>query len=91
MQERCFLPISEALKALKPDFHVDLHTFSTLSIPFIFIDRVLYENTSEDSKKKAEHLFNQTQAMVQAIGLTVVCERPAWIYVKASPTMVNHQ
>ena len=37
----CILPwqIYAVFESIKPDYHIDLHTFSTLSIPFIFLDR----------------------------------------------------
>eukprot|EP00128_Syssomonas_multiformis_P000188 Colp12_sorted_trinity150504_noHs@14149 len=80
-------------KDLKPAYHVDLHTFSVLSIPFIFLDRVLYgdEPKSDDvmglsppptNEVEANELFKRTSAMVDALGLTVVCEAPAKHYVK---------
>jgi len=31
--------IYAVFEIIKPDYHLDLHTFSTLSIPFIFLDR----------------------------------------------------
>ena len=31
--------IYAVFESIKPDYHIDLHTFSTLSIPFIFLDR----------------------------------------------------
>jgi len=79
-QERCFTKIAEVFKNIEPDFHLDLHTFTTLSIPFIFMDRVLYN--SENEYAKAQQLWNRTNEMVQALGLTVLRERPAWLYVK---------
>jgi hypothetical protein len=33
------IQIYAVFESIKPDYHIDLHTFSTLSIPFIFLDR----------------------------------------------------
>lgn len=45
-QEIAFQKLADLfIDKIKPDFHIDLHTFSNLSIPFIFADRVLYKGT----------------------------------------------
>jgi len=82
-QERSFGKIAEIFKKLRPDFHVDLHTFSTLSMPFIFMDRVFSEKPGDVEWNNAELLWNRTYAMVEAMGLTILRERPAWLYVKS--------
>jgi len=73
----------EQIKQISVNFHVDLHTFSTLSMPFIFMDRVLYENKAENDAEKSHELWKNTNEMVDAIGLTVLRDRPAWLYVKS--------
>jgi len=79
-QERCFEKIANVFKEIRPDFHLDLHTFSTLSMPFIFLDRVLYNGESELAS--AQVLWNRTIDLVENIGLTILMERPPWLYVK---------
>jgi len=82
-QERSFEKIAEVIKQLNPNFHVDLHTFSTLSMPFIFVDRIVYEKKEENDYQKSQELWNRTNEMTHAMGLTVLRERPAWLYVKS--------
>jgi predicted deacylase len=77
-QETTWKKVFQELGQIKPDYHVDLHTFSILSIPFIFLDRVLYQ----EDKAEGEALFEKTQKMVDAMGLTVVIESPAKRYVR---------
>jgi len=79
-QERCFTKIAQVFKEIGPNWHVDLHTFSTLSIPFIFMDRVLYNTDSE--LVAAKELWEKTNDLVQCVGLTVLMERPPWLYIK---------
>jgi len=79
-QQRSYEKIAEIFKNIHPDFHVDLHTFSTLSMPFIFMDRVFSETPDVNT---ALSLWNRTNDMVEAMGLTVLRERPAWLYVKS--------
>jgi predicted deacylase len=63
--------------------HADLHTFSLLSIPFGFVDRVLYSESSPNGLEDAQRLFDKTRSMVEATGLTWVMEQPARQYVKS--------
>ncbi len=77
IQERIWERIFGIFKDIKPDFHIDLHTFSNQSIPFIYLDRVLYENNRDD----AEKLYTRVKNFVDAIGLTVIVENPAKRYV----------
>lgn len=79
-QAEVFKKIYAVFESIKPDYHIDLHTFSTLSIPFIFLDRVLYDG--EAQKEEAHKLFAKTKEMVTALGLSVLVERPARLYVK---------
>jgi hypothetical protein len=65
IQVRCFAKVAEAIEALKPDFHVDLHTFSTLSLPFVFLDRILYHHNSEEDLEAAKKLFDKTQVSTE--------------------------
>ena len=68
---------------MQPDYHVDLHTFSTLSMPFIFLDRVMYDDSIPcASKETADKLFEKTHGMVRAMGFTVLRERPPRIYIE---------
>ncbi|MHA2252247.1 MAG: succinylglutamate desuccinylase/aspartoacylase family protein [Candidatus Kariarchaeaceae archaeon] len=79
LQEEIWKKVFVKIKELSPDYHVDLHTFSVLSIPFIFLDRVLYS----DNQKEANALYTKTKAMVDSIGLTIVVESPVKRYVKS--------
>lgn len=74
-QETAFAALFALLAAIKPSAHIDLHTFSTLSLPFIFMDRVLYD--TDEHRAEAIELFERTQQMVTAMQLTVLLERPA--------------
>eukprot|EP00012_Vannella_robusta_P007115 CAMPEP_0206194396 /NCGR_PEP_ID=MMETSP0166-20121206/7168_1 /ASSEMBLY_ACC=CAM_ASM_000260 /TAXON_ID=95228 /ORGANISM="Vannella robusta, Strain DIVA3 518/3/11/1/6" /LENGTH=382 /DNA_ID=CAMNT_0053611353 /DNA_START=108 /DNA_END=1256 /DNA_ORIENTATION=+ len=66
---------------IRPDYHVDLHTFSTISIPFIFLDRLTFNNENE-TKDQETPLWDRTNEFVQQLGLTVVMERPVHLYIK---------
>jgi predicted deacylase len=77
-QEDAWKELYKEIERISPNFHVDLHTFSILSIPFIFLDRVLFEDDEEEATK----LFKKTKSMVEAMGLTIVVESPAKRYVK---------
>lgn len=66
-----------------------MHTFSTLSLPFIFLDRLLYDTnglqTEEElsnAKQKAQSLFELCEKFVQSLGLTILIERPVNIYTE---------
>jgi predicted deacylase len=81
--ERCWNAVFELFRACKPDFHVDLHTICHLSIPFQFLDRVLYsENADGSNRLAAEDLFQRTRAMCEAIGITIVLENSPKVYTK---------
>jgi predicted deacylase len=45
-QARAFAKIAKIFEKINPQFHLDLHTFSILSHPFAFVDRVLYTGTN---------------------------------------------
>jgi len=59
-QATAFDKVWAVIEALKPDFHVDLHTFSVLSIPFIFLDRVMYDDATSEAKEAAEKVCWQS-------------------------------
>ena len=63
--------------------HLDLHTCSTLSLPFIFVDRILYseKDNGEAEKKKAITLFDKLTSFTNSLGLTVIQERPFHLYI----------
>ncbi|MDH5401724.1 MAG: succinylglutamate desuccinylase/aspartoacylase family protein [Candidatus Heimdallarchaeota archaeon] len=77
-QERAWSRIFTQISEINPDFHIDLHTCSTLSIPYAFLDRVLYQT----NKEEADNLFERTKAMVRASGLTIIADASASRYVK---------
>ena len=76
-QEAIWNRIFEEFKNIAPDYHIDLHTFSNLSIPFVYLDRVIYENDEDEAIKLSE----KVQAMVRSMGLTVIIESPTKRYV----------
>ncbi len=57
------------------DYLLDLHNAFLKSIPFVFLDRVLYNPESEDQTlEEATALFKLTEEMAKAFGLTIVRE-----------------
>jgi len=57
------------------DYLIDLHNAFLKSIPFVFLDRVLYNSKlGDEAHKEAAELFKQTEAMVKAFGLTIIRE-----------------
>lgn len=76
-QETIWKRLIEEFKNISPDYHIDLHTFSNLSIPFVFMDRIIYEEDENEANK----LFDKLQSMVKSMGLTIVVESPARRYV----------
>jgi len=84
-QAIAYKEVFAAITHLHPDCHVDIHTFSTLSIPFTFLDHVMYDDGGDDAaqaKGEAEKLYSTTKAMVDATGLTVLQERAPREYIK---------
>mmetsp|Transcript_24131 Transcript_24131/g.33839 ORF Transcript_24131/g.33839 Transcript_24131/m.33839 type:complete len:389 (-) Transcript_24131:78-1244(-) len=80
-QEKAWAKLWKIFEDIHPNYHVDLHTFTSLSNPFIFLDRVIYDKkhrTFEDAKK----LFDTTLEMVRTMGLSVVVESDAKTYTK---------
>lgn len=77
-QEDAWNRIHKLIESIHPDFHIDLHTCSTLSIPYTFIDRVLYEENKED----AQELHEKTLEMVKSTGLTIIADASAPRYAK---------
>jgi uncharacterized protein len=69
-QERAWKQLFEAIRGIRPDFHIDLHSFTALSIPFSFHDRVFYTT----DEKAAEALGEKSRAMLQAVGFSVFRE-----------------
>lgn len=68
--EQAWKKLFEAFQVIRPDFHIDLHSFTALSIPFSFHDRVFFR----DDKKAAEALGEKSQSMLQAVGFSVFRE-----------------
>lgn len=64
------------------DYLIDLHNAFLKSIPFIFLDRVLYNEDNEESINEAKKLYKRTEEMVQAFGLTIVRETTPKKYVQ---------
>ncbi len=74
IQETIFKRLFEIIKD-SADYLIDLHNAFLKSIPFVFLDRVLYNpELSDDAHKEATELYNQTEEMVKAFGLTIVRE-----------------
>ncbi|MFW9922746.1 MAG: succinylglutamate desuccinylase/aspartoacylase family protein [Candidatus Thorarchaeota archaeon] len=82
IQEAIWKKIFEIMKE-SADFLIDLHNAFIKSIPFIFLDRVLYnDEKGEEALKEAEILFSKTEEMVNAFGLTVIREATPKKYVQ---------
>jgi predicted deacylase len=79
-QEQAWAKLFSDLEAVEPDFHVDLHSFTTNSIPFIFLDRFWYVNKPSE----VEALAKKNEAMVKAIGFDVFIESSPANLVKTS-------
>lgn len=69
-QERAWKKLFDALARMKPDFHIDLHSFTALSMPFSFLDRVFYAG----DEKSATALFGKAKEMLDAVGFSVFLE-----------------
>jgi len=81
-QAKAFKTIFQLFKeAVRPDFHLDLHTFSTLSLPFTFLDNVLYVGDSDEAKQAAQTLFENSVKFAESLGLTLLRERAAGTYI----------
>lgn len=50
-------------------------------MPFIFLDRLTFNNEIQ-SKQSEEDLWNRTNSFVKSIGLTILMERPVYLYIK---------
>jgi len=82
VQELIWKRLFEIIKN-SADYLIDLHNAFLKSIPFIFLDRVLYkEDKDEDSLKDAQKLYSETEEMVKAFGFTVVRESIPAIYIQ---------
>lgn len=82
-QQKAFQTLFELIRdGVRPDYHVDLHTFSTLSIPFIFIDPVFYHGVDQEAREGAIRLYNNTIDFSNAFGVTLIRERLASVYIK---------
>lgn len=81
-QNEAFSEIFDYIEnVIQPDYHIDLHTFSTLSIPFIFLDRLTFNKDTQSVQSEAD-LWERTNKFVADIGLTVLMERPVYLYIK---------
>ncbi len=69
-QERAWTKLFEAFREVGADFHVDLHSFTPGSIPFLFLDRFFYKS----SPTEVEALAKKTESFVDAIGFSVFAE-----------------
>lgn len=82
VQELIWKRLFEIIKN-SADYLIDLHNAFIKSIPFIFLDRVLYnEEKGEEELTKAQKLYNETEEMVKAFGFTVVRESTPNIYIQ---------
>jgi len=65
------------------DFLIDLHNAFIKSIPFIFLDRVLYDpDKGEEAIHEAQELYNRTDVLVNAFGFTIVRETVPKKYIQ---------
>lgn len=65
------------------DVLIDLHNAYIKSIPFVFLDRVLYNpEDGEKAKTEAEVLFEKTEELVNAFGFTIVHETTPTKYIQ---------
>jgi predicted deacylase len=85
--ERCWTAVFELFRACRPDFHLDLHTICAQSIPFLFLDRVMYDDSGDaaraaEARAAAESLFARTRDLCAAIGLCCALESAAARYIK---------
>ncbi len=65
------------------DVLIDLHNAYIKSIPFVFLDRVLYNpDDGEKAKSDAESLFKRTEELVKAFGFTIVHETTPIKYIQ---------
>jgi predicted deacylase len=69
-QERAWTKLFDALASANPDYHIDLHSFTAVSIPFSFLDRVFHSG----NEKQASELHKKSEQMLQAIGFSVFRE-----------------
>ncbi|MHA1124254.1 MAG: succinylglutamate desuccinylase/aspartoacylase family protein [Candidatus Heimdallarchaeota archaeon] len=82
VQELIWKRLFEIIKN-SADYLIDLHNAFIKSIPFIFLDRVLYnEEKGEEELEKAKKLYSETEEMVKAFGFTVVRESTPNIYIR---------
>jgi predicted deacylase len=83
--ERCWTAVFELFRACRPDFHIDLHTMCALSIPFVFLDRVFFDDrgaSAEQARASATSLFAHTRALCAAIGLSYAIDSTAIRYAR---------
>jgi predicted deacylase len=82
VQELIWKEVFEHMKK-SADILIDLHNAYIKSIPFVFLDRVLYNpEKGERAKIEAEHLFNKTKVLVEAFGFTIVNETTPSKYIQ---------
>jgi len=81
VQEMIWKNLFEIIKETA-DFLMDLHNAFIKSIPFSFLDRVLYNPDIDEDEKTAEELYNKTEEMVRAFGLTIVRETTPKKYIQ---------
>ncbi|MHA1687265.1 MAG: succinylglutamate desuccinylase/aspartoacylase family protein [Candidatus Heimdallarchaeaceae archaeon] len=80
IQEQIWKKLAQEFQ--KADYFIDLHCHAIRSMPFIYVDRVFYDDTPPHTREKAKELFNQTLEMAKAFGLTIVLENPPRHYVR---------
>ncbi len=81
VQELIWKNLFELIKETA-DYLLDLHNAYIKSIPFSFLDRVLYNPEIDGDKEKAEELYIRTEEMVRAFGLTIVRETTPTKYIQ---------
>mmetsp|Transcript_11160 Transcript_11160/g.15402 ORF Transcript_11160/g.15402 Transcript_11160/m.15402 type:complete len:396 (+) Transcript_11160:64-1251(+) len=83
ISERAYQKLADLFKnVIKPDYHCDLHCWGNQSFPFVFMDRIFYDDTVPNALEESQKLFEKTTEFVHSLGLTVVRECPAWKYIE---------
>ena len=83
ISERTYEKLCDIFRnVIKPNYHCDLHSWGNGSFPFVFMDRIFYDDTVPNALEEVERLLEKTSEMVHSMGLTVIREAPAYKYVE---------
>lgn len=82
IQEQMLESIFQLIKG-SADYYIDLHSAYIHSIPFIFVDRVLYQKEgTKETKKEAEKLYQEIDRLAKAFGFSIIRETLPERYVR---------